>query len=110
MSGYVAGISPTNAELILNQFDAPIGYVSITAAYTDQWEKWWKNPDNVDLYQFMGKDSESVLTSASSIVNLSSQDVYFHTVLFPAMLLGDGGNWTMLHNISSTRKLCCSLR
>ena len=28
-------------------FDAPIGYVSITANYTDQWEKWWKNPKQV---------------------------------------------------------------
>ena len=34
----------------------------------------------------------------------SNVDVYFHTVLFPAMLLGDGRDWTMLHNISSTRK------
>ncbi|NXE30698.1 SYMC protein, partial [Ardeotis kori] len=25
-------------------FDAPIGYLSITANYTDQWERWWKNP------------------------------------------------------------------
>jgi len=25
-------------------FDAPIGYVSITAGYTQDWEKWWKNP------------------------------------------------------------------
>ncbi|CBI19530.3 unnamed protein product, partial [Vitis vinifera] len=31
-------------------FDAPIGYVSITACYTPEWEKWWKNPKNVDLY------------------------------------------------------------
>lgn len=31
-------------------------------------------------------------------------DVYFHTVLFPAMLLADGGKWTTLHNISSTRQ------
>ena len=23
-------------------FEAPIGYISITADYTDQWEKWWK--------------------------------------------------------------------
>ena len=36
-------------------FDACIGYVSITANYTDQWEKWWKEPENVKLYQFMGK-------------------------------------------------------
>ncbi|KAK4372805.1 hypothetical protein RND71_008189 [Anisodus tanguticus] len=31
-------------------FDAPIGYVSITSCYTTEWEKWWKNPDNVELY------------------------------------------------------------
>lgn len=28
-------------------FDAPIGYLSITANYTKDWEKWWKNPDQV---------------------------------------------------------------
>ena len=28
-------------------FDAPIGYLSITANYTDEWEKWWKNPTEV---------------------------------------------------------------
>ena len=28
-------------------FDTPIGYVSITANYTDQWEQWWKNPNEV---------------------------------------------------------------
>jgi hypothetical protein len=38
-------------------FDAPIGYVSITASYTPDWEKWWKDPDNVELFQFMGKDN-----------------------------------------------------
>jgi methionyl-tRNA synthetase len=30
-------------------FDAPIGYISITANYSEQWEKWWKNPENVQL-------------------------------------------------------------
>jgi methionyl-tRNA synthetase len=45
-------------------FDACIGYPSITRTYTDagnldgtNWEKWWKNPDDVSLYQFMGKDN-----------------------------------------------------
>lgn len=38
-------------------FDAPIGYPSITACYTSEWEKWWKDPENVKLYQFMGKDN-----------------------------------------------------
>lgn len=36
-------------------FDACIGYVSITANYTEEWQRWWKDPDNVQLYQFMGK-------------------------------------------------------
>ena len=45
-------------------FDACIGYVSITKSYTDKddmtgtkWEQWWRNPENVSLYQFMGKDN-----------------------------------------------------
>ncbi len=45
-------------------FDAPIGYPH-HRQLQDDWEKWWKNPDNVKLYQFMGKDN-----------------VRFHTVIF----------------------------
>ncbi|XP_015750952.1 PREDICTED: methionine--tRNA ligase, cytoplasmic-like [Acropora digitifera] len=30
-------------------FDAPIGYLSITANYTKEWEKWWKNPQQVSI-------------------------------------------------------------
>lgn len=33
----------------------------MTKAYTDKWQQWWMNPENVQLYQFMGKDSEYVL-------------------------------------------------
>ncbi|SCU79592.1 LADA_0B01772g1_1 [Lachancea dasiensis] len=69
-------------------FDAPIGYVSITAGYTKSWEKWWKNPEKVDLYQFMGKDN-----------------VPFHTVIFPGSQLGTGEEWTMLHHLSTTEYL-----
>ncbi|KAH0676626.1 hypothetical protein KY285_024427 [Solanum tuberosum] len=69
-------------------YDAPIGYVSITSCYTTEWEKWWKNPDNVELYQFMGKDNVS-----------------FHTVLFPSALLGTGESWTLLKTISATEYL-----
>jgi methionyl-tRNA synthetase len=68
-------------------FDAPIGYVSITANYTTEWEKWWKNPKNVSLYQFMGKDN-----------------VPFHTVIFPSTLLGTKEPWTLLHHLSTTGK------
>ncbi|XP_010264123.1 PREDICTED: probable methionine--tRNA ligase [Nelumbo nucifera] len=69
-------------------FDAPIGYVSITKCYTDEWEKWWKNPENVELFQFMGKDN-----------------VPFHTVMFPSTLLGTGENWTLMKTISVTEYL-----
>ncbi|GFQ00881.1 probable methionine--tRNA ligase [Phtheirospermum japonicum] len=69
-------------------FDAPIGYVSITKCYTPEWEKWWKNPENVELYQFMGKDN-----------------VPFHTVMFPSTLIGTGENWTMMKTISVTEYL-----
>ena len=71
--------------LCLNKFDAPIGYPSITANYTKEWKQWWFNPKNVKLFQFMGKDN-----------------VYFHTVFFPSIQLGDGRDWTMLHHISPT--------
>ncbi|KAK4448263.1 tRNA synthetases class I (M)-domain-containing protein [Podospora aff. communis PSN243] len=76
-------------KVIYVWFDAPYGYPSITANYTDQWEKWWKNPDNVDLYQFMGKDN-----------------VPFHTVLWPASLIGaEGDTWTKLHTVSTSEYL-----
>ena len=69
-------------------FDAPIGYISITANYTDNWEDWWKNPENVELFQFMGKDN-----------------VPFHTIFFPASLLATKENWTLLNHISTTEYL-----
>jgi len=69
-------------------FDAPIGYISITGNYTDEWEKWWKNPENIELYQFMGKDN-----------------ITFHTVIFPSTLIGSKDNWTMLKQISTTEYL-----
>eukprot|EP00163_Fabomonas_tropica_P011759 TRINITY_DN2263_c0_g1_i2.p1 TRINITY_DN2263_c0_g1~~TRINITY_DN2263_c0_g1_i2.p1 ORF type:complete len:744 (+),score=238.77 TRINITY_DN2263_c0_g1_i2:247-2478(+) len=69
-------------------FDAPIGYISITANYTDEWEQWWKNPDNVEMVQFMGKDN-----------------VPFHSIIFPASLQGADDGYTQLHSISTTEYL-----
>ncbi|MEW5816462.1 MAG: methionine--tRNA ligase [Spirochaetota bacterium] len=69
-------------------FDACIGYISITANHTGQWEEWWKNPAEVELFQFIGKDN-----------------IPFHTVIFPSSLLGTGERWTMLHHMSSTEYL-----
>ncbi|EGC40152.1 methionyl-tRNA synthetase [Dictyostelium purpureum] len=69
-------------------FDAPIGYISITAEYTKDWEKWWKNPEDVKLVQFMGKDN-----------------VPFHTVIFPASQIGTKDSYTLLNNLSTTEYL-----
>ena len=69
-------------------FDAPIGYISITAQYTEHWEKWWKNPDMVEYWQFMAKDN-----------------VPFHSVVFPSTLLGTGDKWTMVNRLMSTEYL-----
>lgn len=75
-------------KVIYVWFDAPIGYISITATLTDDWQSWWKNPEGVKLYQFIGKDN-----------------IPFHTVIFPSSLLGSGERWTMLHHMSSTEYL-----
>lgn len=77
-------------------FDAPIGYVSISAGYGDRhgdpdlWRKWWNPNDGTDvnLVQFMGKDNTP-----------------FHTIVFPAALLATGKPWTMLNKISTTEYL-----
>jgi len=69
-------------------FDAPIGYISITAAYTAEWERWWRAPKDVELVQFLGKDN-----------------IPFHTVIFPASLLATGDQWTLLKRASVTEYL-----
>lgn len=69
-------------------FDAPIGYLSITANYTKEWKKWWKNPDQVTLTQFMAKDN-----------------VPFHTIVFPSSMIGANDNYTLLDTISATEYL-----
>ena len=73
-------------------FDAPIGYISMTVKLAKEkgfdWKSWWQNPEEVELFQFIGKDN-----------------IPFHTVIFPSSLLGSGRHWTMLHHMSSTEYL-----
>ena len=63
-------------------FDAPIGYIGITKQWSDEkpdsrnWEDWWLNADDVQYVEFMGKDN-----------------VPYHTITFPATLIGTGENW-----------------
>jgi methionyl-tRNA synthetase len=66
-------------------FDAPIGYIGITKQWADakpgerNWKDWWQNPKEVRYVEFMGKDN-----------------VPYHSITFPATLLGTRENWTQV--------------
>lgn len=66
-------------------FDAPIGYIGITKQWEAQnkaernWKDWWMNPQEVRHVEFMGKDN-----------------VPYHSITFPATLLGTKENWTQV--------------
>ncbi|XP_031620753.1 methionine--tRNA ligase, cytoplasmic [Contarinia nasturtii] len=72
-------------------FDAVLGYISMTSRYTKDWKQWWQpeNPDiKIDLYQFMAKDN-----------------VPFHSVVFPSILLSMKNNFTKVTHIMATEYL-----
>lgn len=66
-------------------FDAPIGYIGITKQWADEkpgernWKDWWLDAADVRHVEFMGKDN-----------------VPYHSITFPATLLGTGENWTQV--------------
>ena len=62
-------------------FDAPIGYISITKELSEQkYKDLWLDKD-AKIYHFIGKDN-----------------IQFHTVFFPTMLIGEG-KYNMAHNV-----------
>ena len=69
-------------------FDAPIAYIAATREWADadpaarDWKRWWYDADDVHYVQFMGKDN-----------------VPFHTITFPAALLGTGEPWKFVDYI-----------
>jgi methionyl-tRNA synthetase len=69
---------PDDTKRIYVWFDAVIGYLSASVEWAhnrgtpDAWREWWQNPD-AGHYYFMGKDN-----------------IVFHSVIWPAMLLGYG--------------------
>jgi methionyl-tRNA synthetase len=79
----VPGYAEDENKRIYVWFDAVIGYLSASiewAAATgdpDRWREWWQNPE-AEHYYFQGKDN-----------------IVFHTVIWPAMLLGygEGGDY-----------------
>ncbi|MBO6791683.1 MAG: methionine--tRNA ligase [Dinoroseobacter sp.] len=75
-------------------FDAPIEYIAATAEWADangksdaDWRRWWRTDegaDDVRYVQFMGKDN-----------------VPFHTLSFPATIIGSGEPWKLVDYIKS---------
>ena len=69
-------------------FDAPIGYISNTRElYPDTWEQWWKSPDT-RIINFIGKDN-----------------IVFHCIVFPAMLMAYGDNFQLPDNVPANEFL-----
>ncbi|MBB5723100.1 methionyl-tRNA synthetase [Loktanella ponticola] len=73
-------------------FDAPIEYIASAQEWVDEgkgtdWESWWrtdKGADDVTYTQFMGKDN-----------------VPFHTLSFPATIMGTQEPWKLVDYIKS---------
>jgi methionyl-tRNA synthetase len=75
-------------------FDAPIAYIAATKEWADKngqpdtaWQRWWREDmgaDDVTYTEFMGKDN-----------------VYFHTLSFPATLIGSGEPWKKVDALKS---------
>jgi methionyl-tRNA synthetase len=75
-------------------FDAPIEYIAGTKEWADAeglddsaWRRWWRTDEgaeDVRYVQFMGKDN-----------------VPFHTLSFPATILGSGEPWKLVDYIKS---------
>ena len=72
-------------------FDAPIAYIAATQDWAAEnktdWQRWWrtdKGADDVMYVEFMGKDN-----------------VAFHTLSFPATLLGSGEPWKLVDRLKA---------
>jgi methionyl-tRNA synthetase len=64
-------------------FDAPIGYISSTIEWSkEKWQDWWLDRENTRLIHFIGKDN-----------------IAFHTVRWPAMLLGQDLPYVVPHDV-----------
>jgi methionyl-tRNA synthetase len=74
-------------------FEAPIGYISSTREWAaeqgdaEAWRPWWQDADT-RLVHFIGKDN-----------------VFFHAVMFPAMLMAHSENFVLPENVPANEFL-----
>ncbi len=70
--GVPVPVEEADGKVLYVWFDAPIGYISATKEWTNDWTKWWKDPET-KMVHFIGKDN-----------------IVFHCIIFPAMLKAEG--------------------
>lgn len=70
--GVPVPVEGVEGKVLYVWFDAPIGYISATKELTEDWEKYWKDPETRMLH-FIGKDN-----------------IVFHCIIFPSMLKAEG--------------------
>lgn len=70
--GVPVPVDGAEGKVLYVWFDAPIGYISATKELTDDWEKYWKDPET-KMVHFIGKDN-----------------IVFHCIIFPVMLKAEG--------------------
>lgn len=70
--GVKVPLPDTDGKVLYVWFDAPIGYISMTKELTEEWQKYWQDPET-RLVNFIGKDN-----------------IVFHCLIFPAMCMADG--------------------
>ncbi|HVH52128.1 MAG TPA: methionine--tRNA ligase [Gaiellaceae bacterium] len=84
---------PEDTKRIYVWFDAVIGYLSASIEWAhnrgtpEAWREWWQEP-SAGHYYFMGKDN-----------------IVFHSVIWPAMLMGYGDNLHLPTNVVASEYL-----
>ncbi|MEE0979942.1 MAG: methionine--tRNA ligase, partial [Muribaculaceae bacterium] len=86
--GVPVPVEGAEGKVLYVWFDAPIGYISNTKELLpDSWEKYWKDPES-RIINFIGKDN-----------------IVFHCIVFPAMLMAYGDGYQLPDNVPSNEFL-----
>ncbi|MDE6134434.1 MAG: class I tRNA ligase family protein, partial [Muribaculaceae bacterium] len=86
--GVPVPVEGAEGKVLYVWFDAPIGYISNTKEiFPDSWETWWKDPET-RVINFIGKDN-----------------IVFHCIVFPAMLMAYGDNFQLPDNVPANEFL-----
>ncbi len=86
--GVPVPVDGADGKVLYVWFDAPIGYISNTKELLpDTWERYWKDHE-CRIINFIGKDN-----------------IVFHCIVFPAMLMAYGDNFQLPDNVPANEFL-----